>query len=145
MEQMLEIVPGNEISGYLQATGQATPRLLRVSPATRAFYTLHQVKPDCWRSDACCSDSSPYTKVPQFINSRVHCVATGRHAIHWYINIVKMYTVVNSTIEPREKGVAQSLAHDDASPHSTHYLWTVYNYSIAWRPVATPFTLSHFD
>ncbi|GBP36861.1 hypothetical protein EVAR_96108_1 [Eumeta japonica] len=44
-----------------------------------------------------------------------------------------MYTVVNSTIEPSEKGVAHSLAHDNASPHCTHYyLWTVYIYSIAW-------------
>ncbi|GBP52985.1 hypothetical protein EVAR_97580_1 [Eumeta japonica] len=54
------------------------------------------------------------------------------------IDIVKMYTVVNSTIEPIEKGVSQSLAHGDASPHRTHYyLWTVYIYSIAWRHVAT--------
>ncbi|GBP90124.1 hypothetical protein EVAR_87228_1 [Eumeta japonica] len=46
-----------------------------------------------------------------------------------------MYTVVNSTIEPSEKRVAQLLAHGDASPHQTHYyLWTLFMYSIAWRP-----------
>ncbi|GBP66058.1 hypothetical protein EVAR_37706_1 [Eumeta japonica] len=87
-------------------------------------------------------------------------VATGRHAILGYIYslfieectvwrrvatlyndlyVVKMYTVVNSTIEPSEKGVVQSLAHGDASPHRIHYyLGTVYIYSIAWRFVVTP-------
>ncbi|GBP38677.1 hypothetical protein EVAR_27865_1 [Eumeta japonica] len=51
----------------------------------------------------------------------------------FFYTLVK-HTVVNSTIEPSEKGVAQLLAHGDASPHRTHYyLWTVYIYSIAWR------------
>ncbi|GBP54239.1 hypothetical protein EVAR_43264_1 [Eumeta japonica] len=52
-----------------------------------------------------------------------------------------MYTVVNSTIKPSEKGVSQSLAHGDTSPHRTHYyLRTVYYYiyGMAWRSVATP-------
>ncbi|GBP65599.1 hypothetical protein EVAR_46125_1 [Eumeta japonica] len=36
-----------------------------------------------------------------------------------------MYTAVNSTIEPSEKEIAQSLANGDASPHRTHYyVWT---------------------
>ncbi|GBP39370.1 hypothetical protein EVAR_24353_1 [Eumeta japonica] len=52
----------------------------------------------------------------------------GETANCWVMN-----TVVNSTIEPSEKGVAQSFAHGNASPHRTHYyLWTVYIYSIAW-------------
>ncbi|GBP29821.1 Histone-lysine N-methyltransferase SETMAR [Eumeta japonica] len=55
-------------------------------------------------------------------------------------------SVVNSTIEPTEKKVAQSLAFGDVSSHRTHYyLWTVYIYSVAWCPVATPYTLLHFD
>ncbi|GBP97104.1 hypothetical protein EVAR_41176_1 [Eumeta japonica] len=47
-----------------------------------------------------------------------------------------MYTVVNSTIEPSEKGVLQSLAHGDASPQRTYnYIFTVYIplYSVATR------------
>ncbi|GBP63494.1 hypothetical protein EVAR_49547_1 [Eumeta japonica] len=61
-----------------------------------------QDKPDCWRGDAYRGDGSPR-----------------------YINIVKMYTVGNSIIEPSEKGVAKSLGHGDALPHRTHYcLWT---------------------
>ncbi|GBP58809.1 Down syndrome cell adhesion molecule-like protein Dscam2 [Eumeta japonica] len=42
----------------------------------------------------------------------------------------------NSTIEPSEKGVAESLTHGDASPHRTHYyILTIYIplYSVATR------------
>ncbi|GBP75333.1 hypothetical protein EVAR_38397_1 [Eumeta japonica] len=47
-------------------------------------------------------------------------VATGRHAIQWYIYSQNLYRS-KRTIEPSQKGVAQSLAHGDASPHHTHY------------------------
>ncbi|GBP73906.1 hypothetical protein EVAR_54205_1 [Eumeta japonica] len=60
-------------------------------------------------------------RVNRIVGVETLAVATGRHAILGYIYVIKMYTVVNGTIEPSEKGVAQSFAHGDASPLRTHF------------------------
>ncbi|GBP61064.1 hypothetical protein EVAR_48563_1 [Eumeta japonica] len=48
-----------------------------------ALFVGAQGKPDCWRGDACRGDESPrYARVYiQSTYNRLHCVATGRHAI----------------------------------------------------------------
>ncbi|GBP63970.1 hypothetical protein EVAR_25121_1 [Eumeta japonica] len=84
------------VTRYSQRVGGDAPLALTVTcfdanataPALAAGHRRsipRRGKPDCWRDDACHGDGSPRcTRVCiQSIYSRVHCVATGRHAIQW--------------------------------------------------------------